>query len=322
MSGTSLSPQEQKIVSFKHELARRAKMIAATLPAHIPYERYERALVMAVQKEPDLLNKCSPGSLMMACADAAADGLLPNKREGAIVPFKGEAKWMPMVAGIMKLARNSGQIASLTAQVVYEGEKFHVSLGDDERIDHERDLEKTGGKVVAAYAIARLKDGSEPIREVMSRKQLDKVRNVNSFWSKGPWKDWDDEMCRKSVIRRLSKKLPLSTDRENERLQTSIDRIDAMVDLTPQADQPQIAADDDFAAAAHGVEMQQIAAPNLIERLTQMQSLEQVQEIEPQVSQAIHEADERGDSDAANALDAALQSALSRTSTAKESMHA
>ncbi|MCC6105934.1 recombinase RecT [Acetobacter sp.] len=317
-----ITPQE-----FAEQFAAIVPQVKSVLPAHVTFEKFERVVRLAIRKNPDLL-ACSPASLFMACIQAASDGLLPDGREGAIVSrwnskkSCSEASWMPMVAGLMKLARNSGDIASISSQVVFEGELFRVVLGDEERIEHERDLGKTGGKIVAAYAVARLKDGSDPIREIMSWGQIEKIRNTNQKWSWGPWKTWEDEMARKTVIRRLAKRLPMSTDKEGERLQSAIERVDGLVDISAAVDAPQIAADDDFAAAAHGVDPQQIAAPDLIGRLAQMHSLEQVQEIEPQVSQAIQEADERGDSDAANALDAALQSALSRTSTAKESVPA
>lgn len=317
-----ISPQE-----FAEQFAAIIPQVKSVLPAHVTFEKFERVVRLAVRKNTDLL-ACSPSSLFMACIQAASDGLLPDGREGAIVSrwsskkSCNEASWMPMVAGLMKLARNSGDIASISSQVVFEGELFRVVLGDEERIEHERDLSKTSGKIVAAYAVARLKDGSDPIREIMSWGQIEKIRNTNQKWQWGPWKAWEDEMARKTVIRRLAKRLPMSTDKEGERLQSAIERVDGLVDITAAVEAPQIAADDDFAAAAHGVDTQQIAAPDLIGRLTQMQSLEQVQEIEPQVSQAIQEADERGDIDAASALDAALQSALYRTSTVKESVPA
>uniref|UniRef100_UPI00195373C4 recombinase RecT n=1 Tax=Klebsiella aerogenes TaxID=548 RepID=UPI00195373C4 len=46
-------------------------------------------------------------------------GLLPDGREGAIVEFSGKAQWMPMIGGLRKKVRNSGEIATWEAHVVY-----------------------------------------------------------------------------------------------------------------------------------------------------------------------------------------------------------
>jgi recombination protein RecT len=182
--------------------------------------------MVAVQRNPDLLAKADRRSLLLSLQRAAQDGLMPDGREGAIVLFGNQATWMPMVAGLMKLARNSGEIASISAHVAYKGEKFRVVLGDEERIEHERDLDMADGEIVAAYAVATLKNG-EKIREVMTRAQIEKVRNVSRAKNNGPWVQWYDQMAIKSAIRRLSKRLPLSTDRDDdERFQRAAERED------------------------------------------------------------------------------------------------
>ncbi len=81
------------------------------------------------------------------------------------------------------------------------------------------------GPAVAAYAVAKTKDGGI-YREVMSVADINKVRDVSRSKDRGPWVDWWSEMARKTVIRRLSKRLPMSTD-----LQAVIERDDDMYDL-------------------------------------------------------------------------------------------
>ncbi len=315
MSG---SRQVQKMDGqrFAEGFAKVSEQVKAVLPAHVPFDKFERVVRIAVQKNPKLL-ECRPASLFMECVKAASDGLLPDGREGAIVPRWNSkegcnmATWMPMVAGLMKLARNSGQIASISSQVVFEGEKFHVVMGDDERIEHERDLSKTDGNIVAVYAIARLKDGSDPIREVMSWKQVEKVRATNKDWQKGPWASWSDEMARKTAIRRLVKRLPLSTDKEAERFEQAVQRVDGLHDLTPE---PAVISHDDpadpFQAAALGHDTHVI--PDLTEQLAGARSFEEVQAIEEQVTAEIDRLTEAGDKKQADLLGDAHDAALKR----------
>jgi recombination protein RecT len=232
--------------AFVRALTQMEPQLQSALPAHVPLERFKRVVVMAVQKAPDLLD-ADQRSLFLACQRAAADGLLPDGREGAIVLFGKQAQWMPMVAGLMKLARNSGEIASINAHVAYKGEKFCVVLGDDEKIEHERNLELAdGAEPIGVYAIAKLRNG-EVVREVLTKAQVEKIRNVSRAKGNGPWVTWWEEMARKTAIRRLAKRLPLATDRDADaRLVSAAERhdvIDAEVEEAPaeSAARPKVA---------------------------------------------------------------------------------
>jgi recombination protein RecT len=202
------------VVVLRHELTSMEGQFKAALPAHIPAERFMRVLMTAIQNNPKLLT-VDRRSLWNSAMKAAQDGLLPDGREGAIVEFKNKgglpvAQWMPMIAGLRKKVRNSGEIATWDAQVVHQKDKFHYRLGDDPLIEHEPSLEANPGPVIAAYSVATLKSG-EKSREVMSVAQIEQVRK-RSRAKDGPWFTDYDEMCRKTVAKRHSKALPMSTD--------------------------------------------------------------------------------------------------------------
>lgn len=213
--------------NFGQKLDSLEPAIRAALPEHVSFDRFRRVVLTAIQSDPDLM-RADHMPLLTACLRAAQDGLMPDKREGAIVLFKGKPAWMPMVAGLMKLARNSGEVASLQAQAVYRGEPFRVVLGDEDRIVHERVLDAVdaGQPPVAVYAIALLRDGTR-VHEAMTWKQVMKVKGSSASGDKGPWGSWPDEMARKTVLRRLMKRLPLSTDRDGDRrLAQAVERVD------------------------------------------------------------------------------------------------
>lgn len=193
----------------------------AALPAHIPAERFTRVVMTAIQNEPKLLN-APRGDLWNACVKAAQDGLLPDGREGALVLRYGRnlsVTWQPMIAGIRKKARNSGDISTWDAHVVHEGDAFTFQLGDAPRINHSYDLKTERGNPVGAYSVAVLKDGSKSF-EVMSVSDINVIRDRSTAWvaykakkiKSTPWStDWG-EMARKTVAKRHSKVLPMSTD--------------------------------------------------------------------------------------------------------------
>lgn len=187
------------------------------LPSHIPVERFARVILTAVQLN-DYLLKCDRRSLWASAMKAANDGLLPDGKEGALVPFKGKVQWVPMVAGIRKKARNSGEIATWETEVFCENDKFDFQLGDDPFILHKPELDDRG-KPVGAYSIATLKSG-EKSREVMGATAIYKIRDRSEGWKSfkagktksSPWQTDEEEMFRKTVAKRHAKVLPTSTD--------------------------------------------------------------------------------------------------------------
>lgn len=219
---------------LREQLQGQREQFAASMPAHM-VDRFMRVVMNAINSNPDLMN-CTRKSLWMSCLRAAQDGLLPDGRQGAIVPYKKEAQFIPMYQGILKKVRNSGKLKDLTVELVHEGDQFrrwndengkhleHIPVGreDDDAITH-------------AYAIARTKDGGVYI-DVMGRAALDKTRAVATA-AKGPWADWYGEMAKKTVLRRLSKMLPMSTD-----LDDLIRRDDDLYDLEGTAQESSSAA--------------------------------------------------------------------------------
>ncbi|KMO28550.1 recombinase RecT [Methylobacterium aquaticum] len=210
---TVAQQRQQAAVAFRGDFQRMSGEIAAALPPHIPPERFMRVVVTAVNGDPALL-AADRKSLFESSMRAAQDGLLPDKREGALVIFSGRVQWMPMITGILKKVRNSGELVSIGAHVAYENDRFAYVLGDEERIEHEPKLDGPRGKPRAAYAIAKTKDGGI-YREVMSLEDIEKVRKVSRAANKGPWVDWWEEMARKTVLRRLAKRLPMSSDMDD-----------------------------------------------------------------------------------------------------------
>ena len=190
---------------------------------HIDPQQLLSVALTAIQRKPDLM-RCTPQSLWNSCVLAAQDGLLPDGREGAIVPY-GEnengkrvaeiATWMPMVEGLRKKVRNSGKIKDWYVEVVYAGDYFRYRKGDDPRLEHEPvpPSQRTPGMpfqgIIAAYSIAVLVDGTKTAPEVMWIEEIEQVRQKSKA-KNGPWQDqaFYPEMCKKVVARRHYKQLP------------------------------------------------------------------------------------------------------------------
>src|SRR5262245_31940685 len=113
-----------QVAEIRHQLDGMEQQFRSALPAHIPVERFSRVVMTAIQNNGDLVSKVDRRSLWNAAMRAAQDGLLPDGREGAIVVYGSQAQWMPMIGGLRKKVRNSGEIATWEVQVVHENDDF------------------------------------------------------------------------------------------------------------------------------------------------------------------------------------------------------
>ncbi len=224
MSKTTVAHVENRqlrpIDQFRTSLELQSSELARMLPAHVSVEKFKRVVLTAVAMNPDLL-KADRRSLFLACHKSAADGLMPDAREAVLVVYREQVQYQPMYQGLLKVVRNSGDLATISAHVARERDHFRYQLGDDPRIDHVPFLGGDAGKAVAVYAIAITKDGAR-YRDVMSRDDVEKVRKSSRAPNSPAWANWWDEMAKKTVLRRLSKILPKSTDREADDLERVI----------------------------------------------------------------------------------------------------
>lgn len=227
----TMSKQLTKTDELKLSIQKLEPQIQAALPAHIPVKKFSRVLMTAVSTTPNLAN-ADRNSIFASCLKLAQMGLLPDSKEAAIVTFRTKdgvmAQAMPMISGILKLVRNSGELSSLSPHVVYSGDEFDYFIDEDgEHLRHRPNLTGDRGEITHAYAMAKMRDGSIFI-EVMSKQEIDKVRESSRAKTGGPWSSWYGEMAKKTVLRRLAKRLPMSTD-----LDTAIAADDDLVDIAP-----------------------------------------------------------------------------------------
>jgi recombination protein RecT len=201
------------IAEVRTQLTRMAPELAKVLPDHVTPEKFERVTLTALQRAPDLLS-CDRKSLFESVMQCAQDGLIPDGREAALTKFGSKVAYMPMVAGILKKVRQSGELSTITAQMVYSMDEFEYWIDDEgEHLKHTPEMIREAGEPLAVYAMARTKDGGVYI-EVLRMSDVQKIRSSSRGGNAGPWAQWSDQMAKKSAIRRLAKRLPMSTDLE------------------------------------------------------------------------------------------------------------
>jgi len=214
-----------KLATLRDGFARKRSQISAALPKMIDPNRFMR-IVMSTLKADSKLLDCTTESIFRAVLASAQVGLEPDPVLGHayLIPFWNsrarslEASFLIGYKGLIELARRSGQVISISAQVVYSGDVFEFEYGlDEDRFIHKPALGiEDRGEPIAVWAKAALKDGGRAF-EVMSVSDVNKIRDMgNAKNSKGdivgPWRDHWDEMARKTAVRKLAKYLPLSSE--------------------------------------------------------------------------------------------------------------
>lgn len=208
---------------------------------HLTAEKLMRLVTGEVKKTPALA-KCSVASVMRCVMEAARLGLQPGGALGAfyIVPYGSEATPIVGYRGLITLARRSGKIRRLEAHVVYEADEFQVRFGTDPGLTHIPSMKAERGDIVAAYMVVQMEGESIQV-EVMTREDILAIRDRSRASKNGPWVTDFAEMCRKTVVRRGCKYLPMDTE-ESEPLARAMeldaDDFEPMVPTLPERKAP------------------------------------------------------------------------------------
>lgn len=214
----------------------------------------------AIVRNPKLM-ECTTDSLQQCIRSTATLRLYPGPlQEVAFVPRKNgktgltEANFEVQYQGLVKLAVQGGHVKDISAEVVYEADKFDYDLGTNQFLTHKKNLRGDCGLPIAAYAIARLPGGDSKVC-IMSVDEIEKVRNTSRAKDDGPWRDHWDEMAKKTVIKRLAKTVTKSTNDQRFAEAIEVDNASERPDLVrtvqPIVDVESVTPSDDATPTTH-----------------------------------------------------------------------
>jgi len=190
------------------------RQIAAALPKHITADRMIRCGLTAMLRTPKLA-QCDQNSFFQAMLSLSQFGLEPDGRRAHLIPFENRKKGIVECQliidykGLVELAMRSGHVQYVHADIICENDDFEYDLGEIKK--HKINFKADRGQPYAAYAIAKMKDGTSAC-EVMSKAEIEAIRKRSRAAEIGPWISDPMEMWKKTCFRRLSKWLPLSPE--------------------------------------------------------------------------------------------------------------
>lgn len=219
-----------QVANYAPALTNNRAIFESVLPSHIKVERFMQICQTAIMLNPDLA-QCSESSLVNAFVSCAKDGLIPNGKEAAIVIYNKkqgsnwikEAQYQPMIDGILKLLRQSGEVPYLSAKVVYTDDEFDTGMDiNGEYLTFKPNFNspnRTDGDIKLVFAMAKLSNG-EAIIEVMTKDEVNAIRDLSksAFDKQGKlnpysvWAKFYGRMALKTVLHRIAKRLPNSSE--------------------------------------------------------------------------------------------------------------
>lgn len=202
-----LAPQQTSLKSIISSDAMK-QQFATALPSHLSPDRFARVAITALTRTPKL-QSCTQESFFKCLLDLSAMGLEPDGRRAHLIPYGRECTLVLDFKGLAELVRRSGDVVKIHSDVVCENDTFAHSMGDV--TEHTYDISKDRGAVIAAYSQVTLKNGAVQ-SEIMSKAEIDAIKNKSRAGRSGPWVDHYNQMACKTVFRRLTKWLTLSPE--------------------------------------------------------------------------------------------------------------
>lgn len=200
--------------------------VKQALPSHLTAERFIRVALTAIMRTPDLAN-CSQNSLFKCMLDLSSLGLEPDGRRAHLIPYRNsrnnttEAQLIIDYKGLIELAKRSGEVKNWRAELICERDEFTWQNGT---VEHKVDWLNPRGKVLGVYSHVRNKNDVDDY-EVMTLDEVQAIKKRSKAGNVGPWVSDFNEMAKKTVMRRHSKRLTLSPE-FSDALAKDADQID------------------------------------------------------------------------------------------------
>jgi len=183
--------------------------VRLALPAHMTPDRMVRVMCTAMLRNPKLLD-CRQESLVEALMICSQAGIEPDGRNAHLIPYGDKVQVIFDYKGLVAIAERNG-VESIYADRVCENDQFEAWVEEGaKKLRHRVDWKKQRGNPYAYYASCIRNNRLD--YEVMTKDEVDAIRKRSRASGSGPWVTDYDEMAKKTVLRRMSKRWDLSPE--------------------------------------------------------------------------------------------------------------
>ena len=191
--------------------------VAQILPKHLTADRVLQMAATTIHRNPAIA-KCTPTSLLGAVMQASLLGFPPVDALGYcyFVPYGKDVQFQIGYKGLIDLARRSGKVKDVYAEIVREGDVFEAEFGLERTLKHKPSFD-TSKPITHAYAVCHYSDGGYSF-VVLSKADIEKLRlrsPMQKAAASGAWLTDYEAMAKAKALKQLAKYLPLSLDQQS-----------------------------------------------------------------------------------------------------------
>lgn len=193
-------------VSFSEQLSDKLVSVESALPKDFNRGRFIQNCLAVTNSNLDF-KKVNKNEIIQGLLKGAFLGLDFMKRECYLIPYGTSVQFQTDYKGEVKFTKkySTRKITDIYAKVVREGDFFEEVITDGKPSINYKPQPFSSANIIGAFAVVLFRDGGM-LYEVMSVDDINSVRNNYSRASQSnAWKNSFDEMCKKTVLRRLCK---------------------------------------------------------------------------------------------------------------------
>lgn len=241
----------------------------------VTWAKESQFAIQAFQKN-DFLAKtamANPTSAQNAIINVAAIGITlnPAAKLAYLVPRDGGVHLDISYMGLLHLAQVSGAIQWGQCRLVHANDTYE-SNGLDKAPTHKYNAFGERGAVVGGYCTVKTQQG-DYLTDEMSLAEIKQVESTSKA-KNGPWKNWWEEMARKTIVKRAAKYWP-----RVERVDSAIHHLndDEGIEMEPvMAHKPEAEVE---AEAAERFSRMESLALDLIEGIRQADNMDELKDL-------------------------------------------
>lgn len=188
--------------------------ITSALPKHLSPDRMLQMATTIIVRNPKIA-ECTTVSVIGAVMQASILGFRPVESLGQcyFVPYGGVCQFQIGYKGYIDLARRSGELKMVYAEVVRKGDEFSYEFGLEPKLIHKPNPD-SAGEITHVYGVAHYKDGGYNFI-VLTRADVENLRRRNASQKERPSGAWLTDyagMAKAKAIKQLAKYMPLSDE--------------------------------------------------------------------------------------------------------------
>lgn len=216
--------------SFSLALTENLNKVSAALPEGFNITRFVQngvALLNGNKILQDFARQNGTSQIQQGMLQGAYLGLDFMNKEAYLVPYGSTLNFMKSYTGAIKLAKkySTRPIKNIYAKVVRQGDEFSENIVNGNQMVNFSPLPFNCAPIVGAFAVCQFEDGTCLV-DTMSLEAMNVSRSKSRAANSMAWKDFPEEMYKKTVLHRLCKTIDLDMTAEQREAYESGEEIE------------------------------------------------------------------------------------------------